>query len=147
MPPMFRERGNSRVLPFMTDTRQLEESEMAASDKRQKIFNEVTSWPGVETQPHRFGGIEFLLGKREIGHLHGDSLLDVPFPRKVKEILVARGEAEEHHVLPGSGWISYRIHSIDEVDHAVQLLHRSYELAVESRTKRIVDGLVTRSKE
>ncbi len=136
---MFKEYGNSREFSFMTD--------IAVSDKRQKILNEVTSWPGVETRPHKFGGIEFLLGKREIGHLHGDSLLDVPFPRKVKEILVARGEAEEHHVLPGSGWISYHIGSIDEVDHAVELLHRSYEFAIESRMKRTIDSRATLSKE
>jgi hypothetical protein len=136
---MFIEYGNSREFSFMTS--------IAASDKRQKILNEVLSWPGVETKPHRFGGTEFLLGKRELGHLHGDSLLDIPFPRKVKDVLVARGEAEEHHVLPGSGWISYRIHSIDEADHAVELLHRSYELAVESRMKRTENSRVTLSKE
>ncbi len=29
-------------------------------------------WPGVTAHPHRFGGMEYRLGKRELGHIHGD---------------------------------------------------------------------------
>jgi hypothetical protein len=50
----------------------------------------VMAWPGVERAPPCFGGIEFRLGKRELGHLHGDALVDLPFPRKVGDELVAR---------------------------------------------------------
>jgi len=53
----------------------------------------VSSWPGMSEAPHRFGGVEFKLGTREIGHLHGDRLLDVPFPRKLRDELVATGRA------------------------------------------------------
>jgi hypothetical protein len=49
----------------------------------------VASWPGTRDAPHRFGGIEFMIGKREIGHLHGDRLLDAPFPRAVHDALIA----------------------------------------------------------
>jgi hypothetical protein len=38
----------------------------------EKIKKEVLSWPGVTVGQHRFGGIEFLLNKREMGHIHGD---------------------------------------------------------------------------
>jgi Family of unknown function (DUF5519) len=31
----------------------------------------VASWDGVTTHDHRFGGIEFRVGRRELGHLHG----------------------------------------------------------------------------
>jgi Luciferase len=33
---------------------------------------------GVTTHDHRFGGIEFRLGRRELGHLHR-SFTDLPF--------------------------------------------------------------------
>ncbi|MDW0157075.1 MAG: luciferase family protein [Nitrososphaeraceae archaeon] len=40
------------------------------------------NWPGVTTDQHRFGGTEFRIGKREIGHI-GDRLADLPFPMQV----------------------------------------------------------------
>jgi hypothetical protein len=53
------------------------------------IEREVLSWPSVTAHPHRFGGIEFRIGRREIGHLHGGRLADLPFPVRVREELVA----------------------------------------------------------
>jgi hypothetical protein len=72
----------------------------------ERIANEVLSWDGVTSASHRFGGIEFLLGKRELGHLHGDRLADLPFPSRVRDELVEAGGAKPHHVLPESGWVS-----------------------------------------
>ncbi|HEY6952019.1 MAG TPA: luciferase family protein [Bacteroidota bacterium] len=113
----------------------------------EKIVNEVCAWPGVVAQAHRYGGIEFRLGKRELGHLHGASLLDVPFPLRVKKELLAAGEAEEHHVLPESGWVSFRIRSQADGEHAVDLLRRSFEIATESQIKKTKNILVTTLKE
>ena len=47
---------------------------------RETIQKTVMSWPGVTERPHRFGGIQFSLGERELGHLHGDSMADLPSP-------------------------------------------------------------------
>ena len=55
---------------------------------RDEIRREVLSWPGVTEEPHRFGGVEFRFGKRELGHLHGNYLADLPFPVRVCEELV-----------------------------------------------------------
>ena len=35
----------------------------------ERIRRELLSWPSVTVAPHRYGGIEFRLGKRELGHL------------------------------------------------------------------------------
>jgi hypothetical protein len=86
-----------------------------------RIAAAVMAWPGVERAPHRFGGIEFRLGKRELGHLHGDALVDLPFPRKVRDELVAQGRARPHHVLPDSGWVSFWMESPDDVERAIAL--------------------------
>jgi hypothetical protein len=48
------------------------------------ITKAATSWEGVAVQPHRFGGVEYVIGKREIGHIHGDNLVDIPFPKRVR---------------------------------------------------------------
>ena len=44
---------------------------------------EVAIWQGVTTHEHRFGGLEFRLGHRELGHLHG-TIADLPFPRRLR---------------------------------------------------------------
>ena len=91
------------------------------------------SWPGVDVRPHRFGGVEFAIGRRELGHLHGDSLADIPFTRAERDELLAAGEATRHHVLPDSGWVSRKIRSEDDVDAVVGLLRRQYERAIAKR--------------
>ncbi|HWD09450.1 MAG TPA: luciferase family protein, partial [Actinomycetota bacterium] len=44
----------------------------------ERIRAEVGSWPGVSVEPHRFGGWEYKVGRREMGHVHGDRLADLP---------------------------------------------------------------------
>jgi Family of unknown function (DUF5519) len=92
------------------------------------------SWSGVTAQPHRFGGTEYRLGRREIGHVHGDHLVDIPFPKNVRNELIAAGLAEPHHILPDSGWISFYIKRADQVESAIALLRRSYDLAISRKT-------------
>lgn len=95
-----------------------------------RIRRKVLGWPGVEEAPHRFGGVEFRLGRREIGHLHGDHLADLPFPVRVREELVREGRARPHHVLPESGWVSFPIRGEADVLGAVALFRLGYERAV-----------------
>ena len=91
------------------------------------IRTEVERWPGVTVEPHRFGGIEFRVERREIGHLHGDWLADIPFPKTIREELVNAGRAERHHVLPDSGWISRYIRNAEDVADVIALLRLAYD--------------------
>lgn len=100
----------------------------------QQICLAVSSWNEIEHAPHRFGGTEFRVGRREIGHVHGDSLVDIPFPLPVRDELLKSGEAEPHHILPKSGWVSIFLRAPDDVERAIGLLRRSYELALASQT-------------
>ena len=93
----------------------------------EQIVREVTAWPGVTSQPHRFGGVEFRVGRRELGHLHGSRLADLPFPVRVRDELIAAGHAERHHVLPESGWVSCRIRDARDVPGVIQLFRMNYE--------------------
>lgn len=97
------------------------------------IRREVLSWPGVTEEPHRFGGVEFRLGKRELGHLHGDYLADLPFLLRVREELVAQGKALPHHILPQSGWVSYPIRDAAAVPGALDLFRLAYARATAKR--------------
>jgi hypothetical protein len=91
------------------------------------IGQAVASWPGVTVAPHRFGGVEFRVGRRELGHLHGNRLADLPFPVMVREQLVAAGRAESHHVLPESGWVSVRLRRSEDVPSVIELFRLNYE--------------------
>jgi hypothetical protein len=94
-----------------------------------RIQREVGSWEGVTAQPHRFGGVEFRLGKRELGHLHGDRLADLPFVRTIRDMLVETGRALPHHVHPDSGWVSKPIETDEDADEAIELFRLAYERA------------------
>ena len=91
------------------------------------VEREVGSWPGVTVASHRFGGVEFRVGRRELGHLHGSRLADLPFPVRIREQLIAEGRAEPHHVLPDTGWVSFRIRVSDDAAAAVALFRLNYE--------------------
>ena len=106
----------------------------------ERISREVLSWPGVTIEPHRFGGVEFRLGKRELGHLHGDYLADLPFPVRVRKELVAEGRAMAHHILPDSGWVSYPIREERAVSGAIALFRLNYERAVAKRGVEAGEG-------
>jgi hypothetical protein len=60
---------------------------MAIHGASQTIHNAVMQWPQVESEPHQFGGTEYRIGQREIGHTHGDNGVDMPFPRAVRDEL------------------------------------------------------------
>lgn len=98
---------------------------------RETIENEVALWAGVEAREHRFGGVEFRVNGHEIGHLHGDRLADLPFPVEVRKELVESGRAQPHHVLPQTGWVSYRIGGEEDVAGALELFRRNYERLTE----------------
>ncbi len=102
---------------------------MPAHNVNEKIVEEITKLTGVSAYSHRFGGTEFRLGRREIGHVHGDYQADIPFPINVRNQLVAEGRAELHHILPKSGWITIRFLNGDDVDRAISLFKLSYDLA------------------
>ena len=89
----------------------------------------------VTESPHRFGGTEFRLGRRELGHLHGERMADLPFARRVRDELIDAGRAEPHHVLPDSGWVTRRVHGPEDVAAIVALFALSYEHAVAARTR------------
>ena len=94
---------------------------------RETIEREIGGWPGVEERAHRFGGVEFRVNGHEIGHLHGDRMADLPFPVRMRKELVEAGEAQVHHVLPQTGWVSYRIRGGEDVAGALELFRKNYE--------------------
>jgi Family of unknown function (DUF5519) len=93
-----------------------------------RIEREVGSWEGVSVHPHRFGGVEFRLGRRELGHIHAQldgsgGWADLPFTARIREMLVETGRAQPHR-FGVRGWVS-----ADLDDDTVELFRLSYERA------------------
>lgn len=92
-----------------------------------KTLEEVVSaWSRISVQPHRFGGREFLFGAAEVGHVHTNGIVDIPFTRPVHDALLAEGLAEQHRWVPNSGWITFRVRSERDIAHALWLMRMSY---------------------
>jgi hypothetical protein len=91
-----------------------------------KLEEEVCAWPNVSVHSHRFGGREFRFGNAEVGHVHLGGVADIPFPRAVRDALLAAGLAQEHHWVPDSGWITFQVRSEDDLAHALWLMRLSY---------------------
>ena len=90
-------------------------------------FEEVCGWTGVTAGPHRFGGTEWRVNGREIGHTHGFALVDIPLPRPARDEAIASGKASPHHIHPESNWVSVRITDDASAANAVELLRLNYE--------------------
>lgn len=104
------------------------------------IERAVTAWPGVAVAPHRFGGREFTVAGREVGHLHGTRQVDIPYSRRVRDALVGAELADPHHLFPESGWVTYYLQDGDD-DHAVWLLRVAYLAHALALRRRDPDAL------
>jgi hypothetical protein len=71
--------------------------------------------------------VELRVGRRELGHLHGQHLADLPFPVRIREQLVAAGQGILHHAHPTSGWISVPIRGERDVNNVMALFRLNYE--------------------
>ncbi len=97
----------------------------------ERITEEVTSWPGVEVGTNARGGDAFMVGRREIGHLHGDHALHTGFPKDVWAALKAQGRIVDHPVFPGrAGPAARRIEREEDIRDAVELLRLNYDRVV-----------------
>ena len=93
-----------------------------------QITDEVTSWPGVVAGPGRRGEFAFKVGRREIGHLHGDHAAHFAFPKDVWTELFAQGRVVDHPVFPGKvGPAARRIESEADVRDVIALMRLNYD--------------------
>jgi Family of unknown function (DUF5519) len=96
-----------------------------------RITDEVTSWPGVEAGPGRRGEFAFTVGRRQLGHLHGDRAAHFAFPKQVWAELYEQGRIDYHPVFPDKpGWASRRIENEADVEDVIALLRLNYDRAV-----------------
>jgi hypothetical protein len=102
---------------------------MTASEQ---ITAEVTSWPGVSAGPGRRGEFAFTVGRKEIGHLHGDRVAHFGFPKRVWTELFEAGRIGYHPVFPGKpGFGARAIETDADIEDVIAMLRLNYDRVVE----------------
>lgn len=105
-------------------------SEHARSAGR-RIAAEVTSWPGVHAAPGDLGELSFKVGRREIGHLHGDRTAHFGFPKQLWAELREQGRITPHPIFPNSQGLAARaIQSEADMRDVIALFRLNYDRAV-----------------
>jgi hypothetical protein len=109
-----------------------EEAVMTSGQRAsERITEEVSSWPGVAAGPGRRGEFAFRVGRREIGHLHGDHVAHFGFPKEVWVSLFEQGRIDYHPVFPGRpGFGARRIETEADVEDVIGLMRLNYERVV-----------------
>lgn len=92
----------------------------------ERVVKEVTAWPDITTEPGRFGATVFMHKRRELGHIHGDSVVDIPCRKEQAEAWIAAGHAERHRFAPNFG-VSIFLRTAADVTNALALLRDRYE--------------------
>jgi hypothetical protein len=106
----------------------------------ERITAEVTSWPGVEAGQGSRGEFAFKVGRREIGHLHGDFVAHFFFPKEVGLSLREQGRVVDHPVFPGKpGPAARAIESEGDVLDVIALLRLNYDRVVSSTDQPATD--------
>lgn len=94
----------------------------------ERIAEEVGAWPGVESGWGRRGEFAFRVGRREIGHLHGDHAAHFGFPEPVWAVLRAQGRIEPHPVFPDRrGPAARPIRDDGDVVEVIALMRLNYD--------------------
>lgn len=100
----------------------------------EQITREVSAWPGIEAGYGRRGEWAFKLGRREVGHLHGDHAAHFSFPFDVWHDLHEAGRIVEHPVFPGRiGPAARRIRDQADVEDVIALMRLNYDRISEAR--------------
>jgi hypothetical protein len=107
----------------------------------ERITETVTAWPGVAAGIGRRGEFGFTVGRREIGHLHGDRTFHAGFPKDVWQELYDAGRIGYHPVFPGKpGYGARRIEDDGDVEDVIAMLRLNYDRVVARHGVRAPGG-------
>jgi hypothetical protein len=106
----------------------------------ERIISEALSWLGVHRARGEFGSVELRVGRRELGHLHGDAVAHVPLPPKPRDRLDKDEVALEHQPRDDSGWVTFPLETEEGVQQALALLRANYERVQAKKSPRRLKG-------
>lgn len=92
----------------------------------ERVIEEALSWPGVQRAEGHLGSVVLRIGRRELGHLHGDAVVDVPLPAPVRDRLVTEGMSLQYQPEHDSGWVTVALDTETGVRDALAVLRDNY---------------------
>jgi hypothetical protein len=95
----------------------------------ERIIDAVTSWPGAEAVDGARGHVSLRLGRRELGHLHGDRVAHFAFPKAIAAQLRAEGRVVRHPI-DSPGLAARRLETRQDADDVIELMRMNYDRAV-----------------
>lgn len=98
-------------------------------DETGRIAEAVGAWPGVTTGDNGRMGVEFRVGKIELGHMHGQHVAHLPMPKRMRNDMIATGKVTPHPVMPDSGWVQMLIATPEDRDHVIAIFRQNYDRA------------------
>ncbi|MBJ7472376.1 MAG: DUF5519 family protein [Solirubrobacteraceae bacterium] len=91
----------------------------------------LLTWADVTVGTGSRGEWSFRVGRREIGHLHGDRVAHFGFPKKVWHRLYDEGRIDFHPVFPGKPGFAQRvIASEHDAMDVIELMRENYDRAM-----------------
>ncbi len=102
------------------------------ADSIARLDRALLAWEGVRAAAGRFDSVRYTVGTREIGHVHRDGIADLPFPRRVREEVLASGRADVHRA-GVAGFVSAPVRRPEEIAGVVALFRLNYERALVGR--------------
>ena len=96
-----------------------------------RITEVVLAWPGTSAATGSRGEWSFRLGKREIGHLHGDRVLHIGMSKNEWQVAFDAGRIGYHQEFPGKpGFGARSIESDEDFEDVLALLREQYDRMV-----------------
>lgn len=93
------------------------------------LRNWILQLADVTEAPHQFAGSEFRVGAFQFMHFHGYTHLDIRLSKEDQTRVLKEGKAERHLYAPQAGWITFRIHSVQDIGQAKELIELGYNNA------------------
>jgi hypothetical protein len=93
------------------------------------ITRAAMTWPGVHGTHGQRGEWSLRVGRREIGHLHGDRVAHFGFPRALWRELIDAGRIVRHPI-DHDGWGARPIHGPDDEAEVIALMRLNYDRAI-----------------
>lgn len=91
-----------------------------------RIDAAISSLSYISKGRHLYGSIEWRYKNKPIGHIHGNHVVDVPFPKEVQTDLLMNGRVVQNKYAKNG--ISLYLKNSEDIDFAIKLLQQSYNL-------------------
>ena len=98
-----------------------------------KIDSVISLLPNIKKGQHLYGSIEWRYKNKPIGHIHGNRIVDILFPKEIQaNLLLDNRVTQNKYVKYG---VSLYLKTNEDIDFAIELLTQSYYL-ISSKTDK-----------